>query len=368
VETKRFECASRLARLPAIRNALFQVSGCFLSVCNCARVLGWRTINQNDQHLMNPASAPDGAAAELHAAVAASAAHIPSKYLYDRLGSRLFEAICELPEYYPTRTEAAIFAQHGAAMVQRTGTGASLIDLGAGNCAKAASLFPLLQPRQYVPVDISRGFLFDAAARLQQRFPGIDMVPLVRDLSGPFDLPGNVRSQGRVAFYPGSSIGNFAPADAIAFLQRVRANVPGGGLLIGIDLVKDSAVLQQAYADAIGVTAAFNLNVLHHVNRLAGFDFDPRRWRHVALFNISSSRIEMHLEAACAQTVTWPGGSRTFAPGERIHTENSYKYTEAGFAHLLGAAGFAVDACWTDAAGWFAVFYARTPSPSRSTP
>jgi dimethylhistidine N-methyltransferase len=320
---------------------------------------------------MNPVAAMHGAAAELHASLMASTAQISSKYLYDSLGSRLFEAICELPEYYPTRTEAAIFAQHGSDIARHIGSGATLIDLGAGNCAKAASLFPLLQPRQYVPVDIARDFLFDAAAHLQQRFPGIDMVPLVRDLSGAFDLPASVHREGRVAFYPGSSIGNFAPFEATAFLQRVRANLPGaGGLLIGIDLVKDPAVLQAAYADATGVTAAFNRNVLSHVNLLAGTDFDLRQWDHVALFNAEHSRIEMHLEANSALTVHWPGGCRFFELGERIHTENSYKYTRAGFAGLLAAAGFAVDAAWIDDAGWFAVFYAHADgnlrSPSRS--
>ena len=298
--------------------------------------------------------------AEIQAGLLAPQARTSPKYLYDSLGSRLFEAICELPEYYPTRTEAAIFATHGADIAHRIGTGSTLIDLGAGNCAKAASLFPLLQPQQYVPIDISRDFLNEAVGRLQQRFPAIAMTALALDLSGPFVLPPAVNAARRQFFYPGSSIGNFAPHEAIAFLRRVRENASAdGGLLIGVDLVKDAAVLDAAYDDAIGVTAAFNLNMLRHLNHLAGADFDVRQWRHVAFFHAEESRIEMHLEARTALTVRWPGGERRFARGERIHTEDSYKYTPDSFAAVLAQAGFTADAVWTDDAGWFAVMHAR---------
>ncbi|WP_338759109.1 L-histidine N(alpha)-methyltransferase [Massilia sp. METH4] len=299
------------------------------------------------------------AIAEIQAGLLAPQARTSPKYLYDSLGSRLFEAICELPEYYPTRTEAAIFAAHGEDIARRVGTGGTLIDLGAGNCAKAASLFPLLQPQQYVPIDISRDFLNEAVGRLQQRFPKIAMSALALDLSGPFTLPSSVNLARRTFFYPGSSIGNFAPHEAIAFLRRVRENAPvDGGLLIGVDLVKDAAVLDAAYDDAIGVTAAFNLNMLRHLNHLTGSDFDVRQWRHVAFFNTEESRIEMHLEARMALTVHWPGGERRFARGERIHTEDSYKYTPESFADVLAQAGFRADATWTDDAGWFAVMHA----------
>ena len=298
--------------------------------------------------------------ADIGAGLLCPQARTSPKYLYDSLGSRLFEAICELPEYYPTRTEAAIFAAHGADIARRVGTGGTLIDLGAGNCAKAASLFPLLQPQQYVPIDISRDFLNEAVGRLQQRFPSIAMTALALDLSGPFALPPAVSAARRTFFYPGSSIGNFAPHEAIAFLRRVRENASAdGGLLIGVDLVKDAAVLDAAYDDAIGVTAAFNLNMLRHVNYLTGADFDVRQWRHVAFFNAEESRIEMHLEARTALTVRWHGGERRFARGERIHTEDSYKYTPDSFAELLAQAGFSADAVWTDDAGWFAVMHAR---------
>jgi dimethylhistidine N-methyltransferase len=305
----------------------------------------------------------DATIAEVSAGLLAPAACTSPKYLYDSLGSKLFEAICELPEYYPTRTEAAIFARHGADMAARVGTRGTLIDLGAGNCAKAASLFSRLEPKQYVPIDISRDFLNEAVNGLRQRFPQVQMLPLALDLSGGFTLPTTVRAERRTFFYPGSSIGNFAPHAAIAFLRRVRENCGAdGGLLIGVDLVKDSAVLDAAYDDAIGVTAAFNLNMLRHLNHLLGADFDVRQWQHVAFFNAEESRIEMHLEARHALTVRWQGGERRFARGERIHTEDSYKYTPQAFTGLLQEAGFAVQEVWTDDAGWFAVMHAKACS------
>ena len=298
--------------------------------------------------------------AEIGAGLLAPAACIAPKYFYDSLGSRLFEAICELPEYYPTRTEAAIFGQHGADMARAIGNGSALIDLGAGNCAKAAGLFPLLQPAQYVPVDISRDFLAGAVASLQQRFPQIAMTALGLDFTHGFALPDSVQQRQRLFFYPGSSIGNFTPQEAVGFLQGLRENAgDDGGLLIGVDLIKDSAVLDAAYDDALGVTAAFNLNVLRHLNHLAGADFDVGQWQHRAFFNVADSRIEMHLEARAALTVRWQGGERHFARGERIHTENSYKYTKQSFVGLLEQAGFAASRVWTDDAGWFAVIHAR---------
>jgi dimethylhistidine N-methyltransferase len=313
--------------------------------------------------LVGRAHADRATIAEISAGLLAPQAAVAPKYFYDSLGSKLFEAITELPEYYPTRTEAAIFARHGADMAARIGPGMTLIDLGAGNCAKAASLFPLLQPRHYVPIDISRDFLNGAVEQLRQRFPDIDMTPLALDLAGPFALPSEVEPQRRQFFYPGSSIGNFTPHQAIAFLRHVRENVGSdGGLLIGVDLVKDHAVLNAAYDDSIGVTAAFNLNMLRHLNHLAGANFDPALWQHVAFFNAEESRIEMHLEARVAQTVCWQGGEREFARGERIHTENSYKYTRDSFTALLADAGFRVDGVWTDTAQWFAVMHARVAS------
>ncbi len=298
--------------------------------------------------------------AELDAGMRHDAPSISPKFFYDALGSRLFEAICELPEYYPTRTEAAIFRQHGTAIADAIGAGSTLIDLGAGNCAKAASLFPLLHPVQYVPVDISADFLTDAVDRLRQHFPHIEMNPLGLDFSSQLALPASVRREQRLFFYPGSSIGNFSPDQALAFLARLRAQCGrDGAILIGIDLVKDAATLDAAYDDALGVTAAFNLNMLRHLNHLAGFDFDVRQWRHVAFYNVDASRIEMHVEAREDVLVQWQGGQRHFRAGQRIHTENSYKYREHDAVAMLAQAGFATHCVWSDPNNWFALLHAR---------
>ncbi|MEP7099583.1 MAG: L-histidine N(alpha)-methyltransferase [Burkholderiales bacterium] len=280
------------------------------------------------------------------------------KYFYDSLGSHLFEAITELPEYYPTRTEAAIFGDHGAAMARQIGVGSTLIDLGAGNCAKAVRLFPLLEPSRYVAVDISVDFLHDALKRVQREYPALDVVGLGQDFSSTLDLDADLIAERGVFFYPGSSIGNFTPDEALAFLERVRAQAQGGGLLIGVDLVKPGAILQAAYDDALGVTAAFNLNILRQLNRLIGSDFMPTDWKHIGLYNESESRVEMHLEARHDVDVHWPGAQRAFRAGERIHTENSCKYTVEDFAALLREAGFAQPEHWTDNRGWFGVFWA----------
>jgi L-histidine N-alpha-methyltransferase len=296
---------------------------------------------------------------ELAEGLSRQPAAISPKYLYDLLGSRLFEAITLVPEYYPTRTEAAIFAEHGAAIAQAVGPGATLVDLGAGNCQKAASLFGALRPVQYVAVDISVDFLRDALVALQQQHAELPMLGLGTDFSTQLKLPPAVRRERRVFFYPGSSLGNFTPDEALAFLQRLReACDRSGGILLGIDLVKDKAVLDAAYDDALGVTAAFNLNLLLHLNRMLDADFDLRQWKHVAFFDPELSRIEMHLEARCDVTVRWRGGARAFPAGARIHTESSYKYRPAQLADLFQAAGFTRPRIWTDAHGWFAVCYA----------
>ena len=302
--------------------------------------------------------------AELLQGLRAPQAHTSPKYLYDALGSRLFEAITELPEYYPTRTEAAIFDAHSAAMAACVPAGATLIDLGAGNCHKAARLFGPLAPRRYVAVDISVEFLRNALESLQRQHPQLDMVGLGLDFSAGLTLPPEAGAAGEgphVLFYPGSSIGNFTPAEALAFLRSVHGAcgpVAGSGLLIGVDLVKGTAELEAAYDDALGVTAAFNRNLLPHINRLAGTDFALADWRHVALYDEALARIEMHLQAVRAATVRWPGGERVFAAGERIHTEHSYKWSVPRFAQLLQDAGFALHQHWTDAGGRFAVFWA----------
>ncbi|MDB5929683.1 MAG: hypothetical protein JWR60_1390 [Polaromonas sp.] len=312
----------------------------------------------------SPARQAASTARELADSLMAPEASVSPKYFYNTLGSRLFEAITALDEYYPTRTEAGIFAaaypQMAQALAQAGLPHPCLIDLGAGNCAKALALIPYLQPRQYVPVDISVEFLKGAAAQVQNNFPALGIVGVGMDFSAGLALPDEVQDEDRVFFYPGSSLGNFQPEQALQFLRQMADPAQGKarGLLIGIDLVKDAAVLQTAYDDALGVTAAFNKNLLRNVNELLGADFEVRQWRHVAFFNAGLSRIEMHLEAICDLTVSWSGHSRRFLAGERIHTESSYKYTVESMTELLRQAGFRQVRHWSDPKDWFAVFWA----------
>jgi L-histidine Nalpha-methyltransferase len=294
---------------------------------------------------------------ELAAGLLAPSAFVAPKYFYDPLGSRLFDAITELPEYYPTRTEAALLRQHEAAMAATLPKHATLVDLGAGNCEKAARLFGWLQPARYVAVDISVDFLRDSLHKLQREHPALDMLGVGLDFSASLSLPPEVGEGERVLFYPGSSIGNFSPQDALRFLRQARAATQGGGLLIGVDLVKPIEILEPAYDDALGVTAAFNKNLLLHINRLIDSDFAVQDWAHVAFFNATESRIEMHLQATRDVAVNWPGARRHFKSGERIHTENSYKYTAPDFEALLREAGFESTRVWQDARGWFAMFW-----------
>ena len=296
------------------------------------------------------------------AALQAEPASASPKYFYDRLGSHLFDAITELDEYYPTRTEAAIFAVHGSEMAQRIGGGCSLVDLGAGNCEKAARLIPLLDPARYVAVDISADYLHDALKRLQREQPTLEIVGIGMDFSRSPNLPAGVidgAGARPVFFYPGSSIGNFTPEEAVRFLSGLRAQAAGGGLLIGVDLVKPVPVLEAAYDDALGVTAAFNRNVLLHLNRRFGLDFALDGYVHRGFYNADAGRIEMHLESLHDQSVLLGDGQRrAFARGERIHTENSYKYHAAEFEALLGRAGFSQVRHWKSGEGGYFVFYA----------
>lgn len=311
------------------------------------------------------ATLPD-ANAELIAGLLATPACVSPKYFYNPLGSKLFEAITGLEEYYPTRTEGLIFeganSQIAAALHDAGVREPCLIDLGAGNCAKALALIPHIQPRQYVPVDISVEFLRDSAGQVQNRFPALDIVGIGMDFSKGIELPPQVQSTNRVFFYPGSSLGNFHPDQALTFLSHIADPQQGmaRGLLLGIDLVKDTAVLEAAYDDLLGVTAAFNKNLLLNVNSILKSDFDLRQWQHVARFNTAASRIEMHLEASCKLAVEWPGHHRLFAKGERMLTECSYKYTPASMTALLREAGFKEVRYWTDPKAWFAVFWATT--------
>ncbi len=302
-------------------------------------------------------------------------AGLSPKYFYDALGSRLFEAICELPEYYPTRTEAALLRTHAPSMAQSLPRGAVWVDMGAGNCAKAEQLLQTLGSGAcagYCAVDISVDFLHGALQSMRHRLGAAAAWPmraLGLDFSQPLALSTAVAAHGlpgpagapRVVFYPGSSIGNFSPAQALALLQdwrAVAAATPGGGLLIGVDLSKDRQELVAAYDDALGVTAAFNLNVLRRVNALLGADLNPKDWAHRAVFDEAHSRIEMHLVAQRDVTLHSAHLTRRWAAGEYIHTENAYKWSVDRFAQLLQHAGYAAPQHWTDPAQRFAVFWA----------
>ena len=304
-------------------------------------------------------------AQELLQGLSAPQAFTSPKYLYDALGSRLFEAITELPEYDLTRTEALLMRLHSADMAQHLPTGACWVDLGAGNCEKAGRLLGPMQAARYVAVDISVDFVRQALGSLQRQHPGLAMTGLGTDFSGGLNLPDALDldpAQPRVLFYPGSSIGNFTPDQALDFLQslhRACGTAMGSGLLIGVDLVKDAAELEAAYDDTLGVSAAFDLNLLLHINRLVGSNFSVRDWRHLSRFNAAQSRVEMHLQARQAVTVQWPGGERLFAAGETIHTENACKWTVPNFEALLRSAGFASTRVWTDPAQRFAVLWAQ---------
>jgi dimethylhistidine N-methyltransferase len=312
---------------------------------------------QSEQHCVEKNQAQK----QLTASLGAMHAYVSPKYLYDALGSRLFELICEVPEYYLTRTEAMIFSMHEREIAEAVGQGAALIDLGAGNCRKAANLFASLEPKQYVAIDISTKFLQEAVDELQQKFPKIEMTCLGMDFSSKLKLPSTLISPNKKFFYPGSSIGNFSPPDAIAFLRQIPEITAGegGGLLIGIDLIKDHSLLTAAYDDSLGITSAFNLNLLNHLNRLLDADFQPIDWCHRAFYNSEQCRVEMHLEARRELTVHWDGGGRSFTRGQTIHTESSYKYTHQSFVDMLQLAGFGEVKAWFDPKKLFMVCYAR---------
>lgn len=298
---------------------------------------------------------------------------ISPKYFYDEVGSRLFELITMMPEYYPTRTEQSLMALHREAIANALGTVDTLIDLGAGNCQKARELFANVRPKNYLAIDISEDFLERALVQMREAYPGIAMRAVGADLTREITLPPELDGHKKVCFYPGSSIGNFDPDQVIHLLKKFKALAENkiqlkqsdavgsepGGLLIGVDLVKDDQILHAAYNDELGITAAFNRNMLTHINRLIGSDFNLLDWGHDAFFNQALSRIEMHLYARRDTVVSWPGGARHFKSGESIHTENSYKYQIETFTEMLAEAGFSSSQYWTDPKQWFAVFFAR---------
>jgi dimethylhistidine N-methyltransferase len=285
---------------------------------------------------------------------------LPCKYFYDARGSRLFEKICELDEYYLTRTELAILERSVAEMARCLGPRCMVIEPGSGSGTKTRLLLEALEnPVAYVPVDISRDVLLRSAESIDGAHPDLEVLPVYADFTQPFALPTTRRPAARrVVYFPGSTIGNFDPPEVVRFLARLRkVCAPGGAVLIGVDLRKDGKVLEAAYDDAAGVTAEFNLNLLLRVNRELGADFDLTCFRHRAVWEETRGCVEMHLVSSVAQTVRVDGESFSFARGEVIHSESSYKYDLDGFAGLAAAAGLAVARVWLDERRWFSVQY-----------
>jgi dimethylhistidine N-methyltransferase len=294
-------------------------------------------------------------------------AEIAPKYFYDNLGSRLFEAITALDEYYPTRTESLIFERYGADIFGALPQNRPLIELGAGSCRKAERLLHWMQPSRFVGIEIAAEYLQEGLKRLHERYPDLPLYGLGYDFSEGLAIQHDLEELGtgpRDLFYPGSSIGNFEPDQALKLLVAMCTLSQEGSLVIGVDTVKEIETLEAAYDDELGVTAAFNLNVLKHVNRILGSDFSVEDWRHTALFNEEDSRIEMHLVARRRARVVWPGGERSFRENESILTEYSYKWGVDDFTQLLKEAGFALVESWTDASSWFAVYRAQVRKPA----
>ena len=285
---------------------------------------------------------------------------LPCKYFYDEQGAALFQKICELPEYYITRTEIDILSRYHAEIASQIGPNVELIGLGTGAGTKTRILIETLdKPAVYIPVDISEKQLRKSTAVFQKIFPNLEILPVCADYLQPVVLPSPRREAARnVVYFPGSTIGNFEPNEALEFLRRI-ANVSGrgGGLLIGADLQKDQNVIEAAYNDTAGITAEFNLNLLAHINRKTGANFDLNQWQHRAIYNSEAGRIEMYLISQADQTVRIQDREFHFRAGERILTEHSYKHTPEGFISLAGKAGFDFVKLWTDDARLFGVFY-----------
>ena len=285
---------------------------------------------------------------------------IPAKYFYDETGSSLFDQICELKEYYPTRTEMKILRDNIEEITAQIGSEALLVEYGSGSSLKTRILLQHLDRLAgYVPIDISKEHLFQSAEDLSADFPHIPIHPLHADYSTPVELPVDRSDYKRtVFFFPGSTIGNFDPDEALAFLKRVSAAAGrGGGLLIGVDLQKELDVLEAAYNDKKGVTGAFNKNVLQRINKELGADFNLDTFEHNAFYNNEAGRIEMHLVSTIQQLVHIEGQAFEFGTGETIHTENSHKYTLPQFAALAKRADFKVSRLWTDKRCFFSIHY-----------
>ena len=284
---------------------------------------------------------------------------IPPKFFYDAKGSQLFDAICELPEYYPTRTETRILKQNAYEIANAVGENSFIIEPGSGSGHKIRLLLDALKPHVYMPMDISKEHLLNAANELAKDFPWLEVHAACADFTTELTIPEPDQHEHKIAFFPGSSIGNFEPSDAVGFLRHLGDIVGnGGGLLIGVDLKKDSGILNAAYNDASGVTAQFNKNLLTRVNRELGADFQLDHFQHNAFYNEDKGRVEMHLISDRPQTVNVDDSTFKFTEGETIHTENSYKYTIAEFEALALQAGYKLIKIWTDPDSLFSLqFY-----------
>jgi dimethylhistidine N-methyltransferase len=296
-------------------------------------------------------------AGDVLAGLSARPKRLPPKYFYDEAGSRLFEEITELPEYYPTRCELSILREQAADIARFVAHEGALIEFGSGSTRKVRILLAAVPTTAaYVPVDISSEMLAQEAAALRRDHPQLRVIPVAADFTRPFPLPRAVTMLPRTGFFPGSTIGNFEPHEAAAFLRHAgRMLGRGATLIIGVDLIKDADVLNAAYDDAAGVTAKFNLNLLARINRELGADFDLDTFSHQAFYNVERHRIEMHLASRKRQIVKVAGRVIQFRAGETIHTENSYKYTVESFGALARGAGFTPAGLWTDARGYFSV-------------
>ena len=298
-------------------------------------------------------------AAEIEIGLLAKTPFISPKFLYDPLGSHLFTAITLLPEYYPTNTEKQIFIQYRDQIADAVGIGGTLIDLGAGNCQKAEFFFDSLKPSHYLAIDFSAEYLQDAVKKLARKSPHIFMQYIGMDFSKKLIIPNSIPTTNRTFFYPGSSIGNFISSEALDLLSQIKSQATEGGLLIGVDLMKEDSVLMAAYDDPLKVTTAFNLNILRSVNSHLGSDFRVEQFRHKVKINHVENRVELYLEALEDLTVSWPGNSKVFKAGDLIHTEHSHKYTIESIKQLLNNAGFEKTQIWTDPKDYFAVIYAQ---------
>jgi dimethylhistidine N-methyltransferase len=302
---------------------------------------------------------------EVIAGLSAGQKSLNPKYFYDARGCELFDAICELAEYYPTRTEMAMMHECAPEIARQLGPDCILIEYGSGNSRKTRVLIAELEPRAYVPIDIAGAQLEASAKRLAAAFPRLKIIAVCADYSRLLSLP-EIETVGacrRVIYFPGSTIGNFTTLEARRFLQNARSLAGADGvMLIGVDLKKDPGLLHAAYNDAQGITAEFNLNLLARINRELGANFDLSAFRHRAFYNAGAGRVEMHLESLKAQRVMVGGRSFEFRAGETIHTENSCKYSVGEFQQLARSAGFEPAACWTDPQQWFAV-HLLTVSP-----